>query len=48
MIREELGIDEDELLACGMSVGYSVEDAPENRFRTAKIDIDEWVTFVDS
>ncbi|MEM8685700.1 MAG: nitroreductase [Pseudomonadota bacterium] len=47
LIREELGIDEDELLACGISVGYAVEDAPENIWRTDRAEIDEWVTFVN-
>ena len=45
MIREELNIDEDELLACGISLGYADEAAPENVWRTEKADIDEWVTF---
>ena len=45
MIREELGIDEDQLLACGMTLGYAVEDAPENVWRTERAPIDEWVTF---
>ncbi len=48
MIREELGIDEDELLACGMSIGYADETAPENVWRTDRAPIDDWVTFVDS
>jgi nitroreductase len=47
MIREELGIDQDELLACGISVGYAVEDAPENVWHTDRADIDKWVTFFD-
>ena len=48
MIREELDIDQDELLACGISLGYAVEDAPENIWRTKRVDIDEWVTFHDT
>jgi nitroreductase len=47
MIREELGIDEDQLLACGISIGYADEAAPENVWRTDRADIDEWVTFFD-
>ena len=47
MIREELGIDQDELLACGISVGYAVEDAPENVWHTDRASIDEWVTFFE-
>ncbi|MEM9331277.1 MAG: nitroreductase [Pseudomonadota bacterium] len=47
MIRQELNIDDDELLACGISVGYAVEEAPENIWRTDRADIDEWVTFYE-
>lgn len=47
MIRQELGIDEDELLACGMSLGYADPDAPENIWHTDRAPIDEWVTFFD-
>lgn len=47
MIREELGIDPDELLACGMSLGYADAVAPENIWHTDRAPIDEWVTFFD-
>lgn len=47
MIREELGIDEDELLACGISIGYADKDAPENVWHTDRAPIDEWVTWVE-
>lgn len=47
MIREELNIDADQLLACGISIGYGVEDAPENIWRTDRAPIDDWVTFTD-
>jgi nitroreductase len=42
-----VGIDEDQLLACGISIGYADETAPENVWRTDRADIDEWVTFFD-
>ena len=47
MIREELGIDEDELMCCGMSLGYADTQAPENIWHTDRAPIDEWVRFYD-
>ena len=47
MIREELGIDADELLACGMSLGYADKDAPENVWHTDRAPVEEWVKFFD-
>lgn len=47
MIRDELNIDADELLACGISIGFADEDAPENIWRTDRAEIDDWVRFVD-
>ncbi len=47
MIREELGFDEDQLLACGMSLGYEDTSAPENTLRVEKSPVDDWTTFHD-
>ncbi len=47
MIREELGFDDDQLLACGMSLGYEDTDAPENTLRVEKSPVDDWTTFHD-
>ena len=47
MIREELGIDQDELLACGISLGYADADAPENVWHTDRAPIEDWVKYFD-
>ena len=46
IIREHLGIPETEMLICGMALGYADPDAPENRLRTPRAPLDEWVRFV--
>ena len=35
-IREVLGLPDNELVVCGMALGYADPDAPENRLRTAR------------
>ena len=47
IIREELGIDDDQLMACGISLGYEDTDAPENTLRVEKVPFEEWTTFHD-
>lgn len=46
-IRPILGIPDEEILVCGMAVGYEDESKPENNFRTDRASIEEWVTFVE-
>ncbi|ENO87898.1 nitroreductase [Thauera linaloolentis] len=47
IIHEELGIPDSETLVCGMSLGHADPDAPENRLRTERAAVDEWVVFRD-
>jgi len=47
ILRPELGIPDNETLICGMSLGYADPDAPENRLRTERAPLDEWVVFRD-
>lgn len=47
IIREELGIDDDQLMACGISLGFEDTDGPENTLRVEKAPVDEWTTFHD-
>jgi len=35
-IRETLGIPDNELVVCGMALGYADRDAPENRLQTER------------
>jgi nitroreductase len=45
-IRPILGIPEEEIVVCGMAVGYEDESKPENGFRTERAPLEEWVKFV--
>lgn len=46
-IRPVLGIPEEEVVICGMALGYEDESAPENELRTEREAVDEWVVFKD-
>ncbi|MEQ1950631.1 nitroreductase [Mesorhizobium sp. CN2-181] len=45
-IRPVLGIPEEEILVCGMALGYEDTSKPENQFRTERAPLEEWVTFL--
>jgi nitroreductase len=36
VVRANLGIDEDEVVVCGMAIGYPDWSAPENRLETTR------------
>jgi nitroreductase len=44
-IRGELDIPDSETLVCGMGIGYRVDDAPENLWRTDREDISAFTTW---
>ena len=46
-IRPVLGIPDEEIVVCGMALGYEDPSAPENNLRTDRAPLDEWVTFLD-
>ena len=46
-IRPILGIADEEIVVCGMALGYEDVTKPENNFRTQRAPLEEWVTFVD-
>ena len=46
-IRPVLGIPDEEIVVCGMALGYEDTSAPENNLRTERAPLDEWVTFLD-
>ena len=37
MIRADLGLDPDEIVVCGMSLGYADPEAPENGLETERV-----------
>jgi nitroreductase len=47
IIREQLGISEDEVVVCGMSVGYADPDAIENTLVTEREPVEGFTTFID-
>ena len=44
-IRPVLGIADEEVVICGMALGYEDVTKPENALRTDRAPLDEWVTF---
>ncbi|WP_274628471.1 nitroreductase [Arvimicrobium flavum] len=46
-IRPVLGISDEEVVVCGMALGYEDVTKPENDLRTERAPLEEWVTFVE-
>lgn len=44
-IRPVLGIPDEEIVVCGMAIGYEDASKPENTLRTERAPLVEWVTF---
>ena len=40
-----LDIADEEIVVCGMALGYEDVSKPENTFRTDRAPLEEWVTF---
>jgi nitroreductase len=47
VIRPIIGIPDEEILVCGMALGYEDTSKPENNFRTERAPLEDWVTFVE-
>ncbi|MGI9523127.1 MAG: nitroreductase [Hyphomicrobiaceae bacterium] len=47
VVTEHLGVPDEQMLVCGMSIGYPKRNASVNTFRTARLDVSEFVTFID-
>ncbi len=47
IIRQELGISEDEIVICGMSLGYADTTAVENTLETDRAPVEEFARFLD-
>ncbi|MGE0653705.1 MAG: nitroreductase [Alphaproteobacteria bacterium] len=45
-IRPVLGLPEEEVVVCGMALGYEDTSKPENNFRTERAPVDEFTVFV--
>ncbi|MER2533939.1 MAG: nitroreductase [Rhizobiaceae bacterium] len=46
-LRPVLGIPPEEVVICGMALGYEDTSKPENDLRTDRAPVDEWTTFHD-
>jgi len=46
LIREELGIGEEQMIACGIALGHADPKAPENQLQTPRVPVAEFATFV--
>ncbi len=42
-----LGLADDEQLYCGMALGYADPDAPVNKLRSSRAEVDEFAVFID-
>lgn len=47
IVKEELNIDKDKILLCGIALGYEDKEAPINSFRTNRIPLNEFVRFYE-
>lgn len=48
LLKEHLGIDEDRLVLCAISLGYADADAPANSFRTERAEADDIIRWHDA
>ncbi len=46
-VMEHIGAPAEEMLVCGMSLGYPDPDAIANTFRTSRLDVDQFATFIE-
>jgi nitroreductase len=46
-LRPVLGITPEEIVVCGMALGYEDATKPENDLRTERAPLEEWTTFLD-
>jgi nitroreductase len=44
-VREQLGIEDQNLLVCGMAIGYADREHPVNQYRTRREEVDQFSTW---
>jgi nitroreductase len=47
IIRVELGIPQDQVIVCGMALGYADADAPVNRIGAERVSVESFARFLD-
>ena len=45
-VSEFVGANDDDMLFCGMAIGYADKDAPVNQLISERRPIDQWATFL--
>ncbi len=45
VIREVLGLPQEDIIVCGMALGYADPDAAVNKFETERVPAKEFMTF---
>lgn len=48
VLHGELGIPDGEMVIAGMSLGHADNRVPENNMSLAKLELDEFVSFIDA
>ncbi len=48
ILTRRLGIPDDEMVVCGMALGYADTEAPVNRLETERVPVAEFATFVEA
>ncbi len=46
VVKEQLGLDDEMVLLCGMAIGYEDEEASVNQLRTEREDVESFTTFL--
>lgn len=46
-IRPIIGMGDEEILVCGIALGYEDPSKPENQFRSERAPLEEWVSFCE-
>src|SRR5690606_13598901 len=48
IVKQHLRIPDDQIVACGIAIGYQDPDEPANRYRTTRVPVDEFAVFHDN
>ncbi|MBO1111384.1 nitroreductase [Bordetella petrii] len=48
IVKQHLDIPADQVVVCGISIGYQDQAEPANQYRTGRVDVDDFTTFHDA
>ena len=46
LVHEHLNLADEEIVVCGIAMGFSDPDNPVNNFKTPRVDLDEFTSFL--